>query len=95
MSTLECVCVCVLHMSLLLYFTNRYEDDTEGVEQCVVVLSGLTNRSLKGLCELQGTCVSRRLAPHGVRYHPFTYPFNHLHTYMYRYYGVRHNDEAL
>ena len=48
-------------------FLNEYEDDLDDHEQCVVVLSGLTNRSLKGVCELHGTCVSRRLAPHGVR----------------------------
>ena len=47
-------------------FLNEYEDEHDTEEQCVVVLSGLTNRSLKGVCELHGTCVSRRLAPHGV-----------------------------
>ena len=41
---------------------EQYEDEHDTEEQCVVVLSGLTNRSLKGVCELHGTCVSRRLA---------------------------------
>ena len=59
------------------------------------VLSGLTNRSLKGVCELHGTCVSRRLAPHGVC---ICFHFNHrifqLQLFLNRYCGERHNEEA-
>lgn len=39
-----------------------------GGDQCVVVLSGLIPKSMRGPCELRGTCVSQRLSPQGHRW---------------------------